>query len=166
MRRNRVAGIGEFYGDLSPYEETELNIHRQNRLGETSCLNDIRYWAHRHRYTLQESKAMHWWPSIDPNIEKTVNTAMRATTPELANIMQAVFGWPDNSDEDLPGQDGPQGPQGPGNGGAGYKSYFPKSMAGRLVGCAWWFFSLIIVSAYTSNMAAFLTVERMLVSLI
>ena len=47
-----------------------------------------------------------------------------------------------------------------------YTSLAPKSMAGRLVGCAWWFFSLIIVSAYTSNMAAFLTVERMLVSLI
>ena len=45
-----------------------------------------------------------------------------------------------------------------------YTSLAPKSVAGRMVGCAWWFFSLIIVSAYTSNMAAFLTVERMLVS--
>ena len=44
-----------------------------------------------------------------------------------------------------------------------YTSLAPKSVAGRMVGCAWWFFSLIIVSAYTSNMAAFLTVERMLV---
>ena len=44
-----------------------------------------------------------------------------------------------------------------------YTSLAPKSVAGRMVGCAWWFFSLIIVSAYASNMAAFLTVERMLV---
>jgi len=30
-----------------------------------------------------------------------------------------------------------------------------------MVGSAWWFFTLIIVSTYTANLAAFLTVERM-----
>ena len=34
-------------------------------------------------------------------------------------------------------------------------------MAGRIVGGVWWFFTLIIVSSYTANLAAFLTVERM-----
>ncbi|XP_039248467.2 glutamate receptor 3-like [Styela clava] len=37
----------------------------------------------------------------------------------------------------------------------------PKSFSGRLVGGVWWFFTLIIVSSYTANLAAFLTVERM-----
>ncbi|CAG9799702.1 unnamed protein product [Chironomus riparius] len=32
----------------------------------------------------------------------------------------------------------------------------------RIVGCSWWFFSLIIISSYTANLAAFLTVERMI----
>ncbi|VEL31863.1 unnamed protein product, partial [Protopolystoma xenopodis] len=35
------------------------------------------------------------------------------------------------------------------------------SLSGRIVGGAWWFFTLIIVSSYTANLAAFLTVERM-----
>lgn len=29
-----------------------------------------------------------------------------------------------------------------------------------MVGSAWWFFSLIIISSYTANLAAFLTVEN------
>ena len=37
----------------------------------------------------------------------------------------------------------------------------PRSFSGRIVGGAWWFFSLIIISSYTANLAAFLTVERM-----
>ncbi|XP_015125944.1 glutamate receptor 1 isoform X1 [Diachasma alloeum] len=37
----------------------------------------------------------------------------------------------------------------------------PRSMSGRIVGCVWWFFTLIIISSYTANLAAFLTVERM-----
>ena len=37
----------------------------------------------------------------------------------------------------------------------------PKSLSGRIVGVAWWFFSLILISSYTANLAAFLTVERM-----
>ena len=37
----------------------------------------------------------------------------------------------------------------------------PKSVSGRIVGVAWWFFSLILISSYTANLAAFLTVERM-----
>ena len=35
-------------------------------------------------------------------------------------------------------------------------------MSGRVVGSVWWFFTLIIISSYTANLAAFLTVERML----
>lgn len=30
----------------------------------------------------------------------------------------------------------------------------------RIVGVIWWFFTLIIISSYTANLAAFLTVER------
>lgn len=30
------------------------------------------------------------------------------------------------------------------------------------MGSVWWFFTLIIISSYTANLAAFLTVERML----
>ena len=37
----------------------------------------------------------------------------------------------------------------------------PKSISGKILGCAWWLFSLIMVSSYTANLAAFLTVERM-----
>ncbi|ERL85395.1 hypothetical protein D910_02815 [Dendroctonus ponderosae] len=37
----------------------------------------------------------------------------------------------------------------------------PKSISGRIVGACWWFFTLIIISSYTANLAAFLTVERM-----
>jgi len=36
-----------------------------------------------------------------------------------------------------------------------------RSLAGRIVGGVWWFFTLIIVSSYTANLAAYLTVERM-----
>ncbi len=36
-----------------------------------------------------------------------------------------------------------------------------RSMSGRIVGSVWWFFTLIIISSYTANLAAFLTVERM-----
>ncbi|PRD37199.1 UNVERIFIED_CONTAM: Glutamate receptor [Trichonephila clavipes] len=36
-----------------------------------------------------------------------------------------------------------------------------RSIAGRIVGSVWWFFTLIIISSYTANLAAFLTVERM-----
>jgi hypothetical protein len=37
----------------------------------------------------------------------------------------------------------------------------PRSVSGRLVASAWWFFTLILISSYTANLAAFLTVERM-----
>ena len=36
-----------------------------------------------------------------------------------------------------------------------------SSLSGRIVGGVWWFFTLIIISSYTANLAAFLTVERM-----
>ncbi|XP_071445925.1 glutamate receptor 1-like isoform X3 [Hetaerina americana] len=37
----------------------------------------------------------------------------------------------------------------------------PRSISGRIVGSVWWFFTLILISSYTANLAAFLTVERM-----
>jgi len=37
-----------------------------------------------------------------------------------------------------------------------------RSLAGRIIGSSWWFFTLIIISSYTANLAAFLTIERML----
>lgn len=37
----------------------------------------------------------------------------------------------------------------------------PRSISGRIVGGVWWFFSLILISSYTANLAAFLTVDRM-----
>jgi len=37
----------------------------------------------------------------------------------------------------------------------------PRTVSTRIVGGSWWFFSLIIISSYTANLAAFLTTERM-----
>ncbi|XP_037956612.1 glutamate receptor ionotropic, kainate 2-like [Teleopsis dalmanni] len=37
----------------------------------------------------------------------------------------------------------------------------PKAYSTRIVSSIWWFFTLIIISSYTANLAAFLTVERM-----
>lgn len=36
----------------------------------------------------------------------------------------------------------------------------PKALSTRVVGGVWWFFTLIIISSYTANLAAFLTVEK------
>ncbi|XP_067614580.1 glutamate receptor ionotropic, kainate 2-like [Eurosta solidaginis] len=38
----------------------------------------------------------------------------------------------------------------------------PQSISTRIVSAIWWFFTLIIIASYTANLAAFLTVERML----
>ncbi|XP_037956641.1 glutamate receptor ionotropic, kainate 2 isoform X2 [Teleopsis dalmanni] len=38
---------------------------------------------------------------------------------------------------------------------------YPRATSTRIVGGIWWFFTLIIISSYTANLAAFLTVERM-----
>ncbi|XP_065574695.1 glutamate receptor ionotropic, kainate 1-like isoform X8 [Artemia franciscana] len=38
----------------------------------------------------------------------------------------------------------------------------PQAASTRIVGGIWWFFTLIIISSYTANLAAFLTVERMI----
>ncbi|XP_071125935.1 glutamate receptor 2-like [Mytilus edulis] len=38
----------------------------------------------------------------------------------------------------------------------------PRSNAGRIVGGAWWFVVLITISSYTANLAAFLTIEKLL----
>ncbi|NXG87406.1 GRIK3 protein, partial [Stercorarius parasiticus] len=35
------------------------------------------------------------------------------------------------------------------------------ALSTRIIGGIWWFFTLIIISSYTANLAAFLTVERM-----
>ena len=37
----------------------------------------------------------------------------------------------------------------------------PKSISTRMIAAMWWFFTLIMISSYTANLAAFLTVERM-----
>lgn len=37
----------------------------------------------------------------------------------------------------------------------------PRAFSTRVMAAAWWFFILILVSSYTANLAAFLTVERM-----
>nr|CAG4645346.1 EOG090X00ST [Lynceus sp. MCZ IZ 141354] len=37
----------------------------------------------------------------------------------------------------------------------------PKAVSTRMVAGTWWFFTLIMISTYTANLAAFLTVERM-----
>ncbi|XP_033743401.1 glutamate receptor 2-like isoform X2 [Pecten maximus] len=42
---------------------------------------------------------------------------------------------------------------------------FPRSFSGRIVGSAWWFFTLILISSYTANLAAFLTIERLVTSI-
>lgn len=39
--------------------------------------------------------------------------------------------------------------------------FSPRSLSGRIVGAVWWFFTLILISSYTANLAAYLTVERM-----
>ena len=41
------------------------------------------------------------------------------------------------------------------------KNLYFRSISGRVAGSVWWFFTLIIVSSYTANLAAFLTVQRM-----
>lgn len=38
----------------------------------------------------------------------------------------------------------------------------PKAASTRIVSAIWWFFTLIIIASYTANLAAFLTVERMI----
>ena len=38
----------------------------------------------------------------------------------------------------------------------------PKAISTRIIGTIWWFFTLILISSYTANLAAFLTVERMI----
>ncbi|XP_037079302.1 LOW QUALITY PROTEIN: glutamate receptor ionotropic, kainate 2-like [Pollicipes pollicipes] len=37
----------------------------------------------------------------------------------------------------------------------------PKALSTRMIAGLWWFFTLIMISSYTANLAAFLTVERM-----
>ncbi|KAB7495878.1 Glutamate receptor ionotropic, kainate 1 [Armadillidium nasatum] len=39
--------------------------------------------------------------------------------------------------------------------------FLPQAMSTRMVAGMWWFFTLIMISSYTANLAAFLTVERM-----
>jgi hypothetical protein len=41
-----------------------------------------------------------------------------------------------------------------------FMSFF-RAISTRMVAGMWWFFTLIMISSYTANLAAFLTVERM-----
>ena len=34
-----------------------------------------------------------------------------------------------------------------------------RALSGRIVASVWWFFTLILISSYTANLAAFLTVD-------
>ena len=36
-----------------------------------------------------------------------------------------------------------------------------RAFSTRMIAALWWFFTLIMISSYTANLAAFLTVERM-----
>jgi len=36
----------------------------------------------------------------------------------------------------------------------------PKALSTRIVGGIWWFFTLIIISSYTANLAAFMIQEQ------
>jgi len=38
---------------------------------------------------------------------------------------------------------------------------YRRAVSTRMVAGMWWFFTLIMISSYTANLAAFLTVERM-----
>ncbi|GFR27123.1 glutamate receptor ionotropic, kainate 2 [Trichonephila clavata] len=37
----------------------------------------------------------------------------------------------------------------------------PRAISTRMVASSWWFFTLIMISSYTANLAAFLTAQRM-----
>ena len=37
-----------------------------------------------------------------------------------------------------------------------------RSIPGRIIGGAWWFVVLIMITSYTANLAAFLTIEKLL----
>lgn len=39
--------------------------------------------------------------------------------------------------------------------------FYRRAVSTRMVAGMWWFFTLIMISSYTANLAAFLTVERM-----
>ena len=40
-------------------------------------------------------------------------------------------------------------------------NFYLRAVSTRMVAGMWWFFTLIMISSYTANLAAFLTVERM-----
>ena len=42
-----------------------------------------------------------------------------------------------------------------------YDDSFSRAFSTRMIAALWWFFTLIMISSYTANLAAFLTVERM-----
>ena len=39
--------------------------------------------------------------------------------------------------------------------------YSPKALSAKVIAGSWWFFTLILISTYTANLAAFLTVESL-----
>ena len=40
--------------------------------------------------------------------------------------------------------------------------FLPRAISTRTIATAWWFFTLIMISSYTANLAAFLTVDKMI----
>ena len=38
----------------------------------------------------------------------------------------------------------------------------PRAASTRIASASWWFFTLILVASYTANLAAFLTIDRMI----
>ena len=42
-----------------------------------------------------------------------------------------------------------------------FTGFFFRAISSRTVASFWWFFTLIMISSYTANLAAFLTIERM-----
>ena len=42
-----------------------------------------------------------------------------------------------------------------------HTNHYFRSVSTRMIAAMWWFFTLIMISSYTANLAAFLTVERM-----
>jgi hypothetical protein len=39
--------------------------------------------------------------------------------------------------------------------------FLPRAVSTRTVASFWWFFTLIMISSYTANLAAFLTIDRL-----
>ena len=45
--------------------------------------------------------------------------------------------------------------------GHGTADHMPSSFSTRMLTCIWWMFTLLMISCYTANLSAFLTIQRM-----